>query len=124
MDTFRRKFGIDLESRFRASLSAREGFTTLHLSRQLVYFDIKDLFTLTAAEATSPSRVKTLLRIAYLDYLLLSPHIRNIDSTSDQAIKTNFQRASELSNFPQKLEFVVLLEKIDSDIIRSLGGNL
>lgn len=91
-DTFKTKFGFDVESEIRSALVVQDQARLLKATQQLVYFNIKDLMDLSLGllgESTSKARAK--MKAAYLNYLLLSPFIQKVNLSSDQLIKNRFR---------------------------------
>jgi hypothetical protein len=66
----------------------------LRAAQQLVLLDLKEMLE-TAQEmmGTSLDQAKSVLKAAYLTYLLLSPYIQRDHFTTDQKVRKNFRAA-------------------------------
>ena len=97
MDTIKSKFGVDLKSEIETALRKKDIPLLNTAMRKLVFYDLWDTFDAIVKEGNSQpqDKLQAWLKMAYLDYLFLSPAI-TIEKKSfavDQEIKKIFKKA-------------------------------
>ena len=110
MDTIKSKFGVDLKSELETALRKKDIPLLNTAMRKLVFYDLWDTFDAIVKEGNSQpqDKLQAWLKMAYLDYLFLSPAIATEKKAfpSDQEIKRIFKKAhgslSEQSPYSQE----------------------
>jgi len=87
------KFEVDLEKELKTVLEKKNKEIILTTIRKLIFYDMEDLFRILLVSKDVPTtRLRTFIRTGYLDYLLLSPKIKEKEFKTDLALKKIFQR--------------------------------
>lgn len=90
----RGKFNIEAGQTIKEGLSRKDDSKVLEGIYRLIVLDVKDLFDEALKRgAESPEGAKTLLKVAYMNYLILSQPVQKKDFSADQRIKKAFQSA-------------------------------
>lgn len=89
------KFGVDVVSEINKAVGSKNKELVISALRKLVFYDIKNIFaTITQSDIElSPKEVRVLLKTAAVDYSLLSPKVKTINSRADQRIRKLFEWA-------------------------------
>ncbi len=96
LDVIKTKFEVDLEKELKTALENKQKELVLLAIRKTIFYDMKDLFSILVSTETiaeqSTVRLRTFIRTGYLDYLLLSPKIKEKEFKTDLSLKKTFQR--------------------------------
>ncbi len=88
------KFGINLENEINNSIKDQNRKRTVATVRKLIFYDIKDIFSVIAAgREANPAYLKGLIKAAYLDYLQLTAAVEKTEAEIDDRIKQSFKEA-------------------------------
>lgn len=90
--------------------------------QQLIFLDTRDLFSLALNTInTSTEHARKSLRMAYRNYLLLSPYVQVSHFRTDQRIKTLFRRAATATMESKRLS--QLTGEIETLLAKTLTGS-
>jgi hypothetical protein len=97
LDTIKSKFGVDLEPEIETAMNKKDIPLLIASMRKLTFYDLKDILNAIVNEGKfqSVDKLQVWIKMAYLDYLFLSPAI-TIEKKSfavDQEIKKIFKKA-------------------------------
>ena len=93
-DEIKNKFGVNLEVEVSDAVRDRNKPAAVTALRKLVYYDMKDIFSvILASEEENSAQLKGLIKVAYLDYLQLSSEVEKADLKVDTRIKNAFKEA-------------------------------
>ncbi len=96
LEVIKAKFEVDLEKELKTALENKEKELIILTIRKTIFYDMKDLFSILISTETiaeqSTVRLRTFIRTGYLDYLLLSPKIKEKEFKTDLTLKKVFQR--------------------------------
>lgn len=93
-DEIRDKFGVELEVELNDAVRERNKPAALTAVRKLVYYDMKDIFSVILhSNEEDAAQLKGLIKVAYLDYLHLSPEVEKTNLELDTRIKNSFKEA-------------------------------
>ncbi|MFH1096031.1 MAG: hypothetical protein V1749_00805 [Candidatus Desantisbacteria bacterium] len=129
MNTIKARFGVDIQPEIQATLKARSDNFYIALEK-LIFYDIWNIFTsiIKEGENQSPERLKLWFKMAYANYLLLSPVIlQNKENfTLDRKIKKSFKETylcfGSESSYGEKIPMNLrLFEKCSDEIIENIG---
>lgn len=88
------KFGINLEKEINNSVKAQNRKRTVSAVRKLIFYDIKDIFSvIVSGQEVNPAYLKGLIKAAYLDYLQLTAAVEKTEAKIDDRIKQSFKEA-------------------------------
>lgn len=97
MDTIKSKFGVDLKPEIETALNKKDIPSLIASMRKLTFYDLKDILNAIVNEGKvqSGDKLQAWIKMAYLDYLFLSPAIvaEKKGFAADQGIKGNFKKA-------------------------------
>jgi hypothetical protein len=97
LDTIRSKFGVDLKPEIETALNKKDTPSLITSMRKLTFYDLKDILNAIVNEGKvqSVDKLQAWIKMAYLDYLFLSPTIvaEKKGFAADQEIKRNFKKA-------------------------------
>ena len=87
-------YDIDLEKEIRELIATGQQQKIYNLIKKLIYWDIKHLLSqILTDDNASLQQKRVRLKMAYFDYLLLSPEIRQNQFAMDAKLKNAFKRA-------------------------------
>ncbi|MFQ5454858.1 MAG: hypothetical protein ACE5EA_01485 [Nitrospirota bacterium] len=90
-----KRYNTEIEPRIRDAIQKRDDKALLKSIQRLIFLDISDLFKLIISSMQeSHEKAKVKLKIAYLDYMILSQEIQMIDFMSDKKIRNRFRKIS------------------------------
>ncbi|HSG05450.1 MAG TPA: hypothetical protein VLB09_03525, partial [Nitrospiria bacterium] len=91
------RYGTDIESVFLNAMASQKWERMVPASRHLVYLDTLDLMesAVESLRKASPE-AKNRMKAAFMNYLLLAPYLKSIDSPADEAIRGHFRHAGKL----------------------------
>jgi len=99
MDTIKSKFGVDLEPEIETAMNKKDIPSLIASMRKLTFYDLKDILNAIVNEGKfqSVDKLQAWIKMAYLDYLFLSPAIvaEKKGFAADQEIKRIFKKAHE-----------------------------
>lgn len=89
------RFGVDMVSEIDGAVDGKDKEKVLSALRKLVFYDMKNIFAaITERGITlSPKEVRALLKTGVLDYSLLSPKVKAMNSQADRRVKELFEWA-------------------------------
>lgn len=97
LDTIKSKFGVDLKPEIETSLNKKDTPSLITSMRKLTFYDLKDILNAIVNEGKvqSVDKLQAWIKMAYLDYLFLSPAIvaEKKGFAADQEIKRVFKKA-------------------------------
>lgn len=115
-EEIRLKFGVNIELEIKNALAEKDKERVIRAIQQLVFLDMKDFMLLgTVAAEESLDKAKPKFKAAFLNYLLLSPHITVKSFPSDQMIKNSFQRGTATATGAE--DFRRTSEKIERELL-------
>lgn len=93
LEVLKVKFEINLEKEIKLACEKKDKELLLASIRKLIFYDMKDLISILIFSRDIPTtRLRIFIRTGYLDYLLLSPKIKEEEFKTDLALKKVFQR--------------------------------
>lgn len=112
-------FGEDLETKVKQAIATGNKEVILKALYTLIHYDIKDVFraTIEGIKAGKPlSKLKGTLKLAYLDYLLVSQKARKKDFNLDREIRKDFTEllTADLARAVSQDDIRILQNKFDS----------
>lgn len=128
LSTIKAKFGLDLQPEIQSALKSKSNdfYTTLE---KLIFYDIRLIFIsiIEQGKSTSPQELKLWFKMAYANYLLLSPAVLKEEKgfISDRKIKKMFREAysclgSESPYGGKILPDLKLFEKRSDEIVERI----
>jgi hypothetical protein len=97
LDTIKNKFGVDLKPEIETALNKKDSPSLIASIRKLTFYDLKDILNaiVNEGEFQTVDKLQAWIKMAYLDYLFLSPVIvaEKKGFAADQEIKRIFKKA-------------------------------